>query len=86
MESLRDLDFDDLIVLHLLGKTDLTVTDIARAMSLSQPSISQRLGKISKAFVMTENLLQKKGRTVTLTNEGRQIAKRASAAIKALQG
>lgn len=85
LEAMRTLDFDDLIILHLLGKGDLTVTAIAKSMSLSQPSISQRLRKISKAFAAA-SLIERAGRGIALSPYGQEISKRASAAIKALQG
>lgn len=87
LEAMRSLDFDDLIILHLLGKTELTVTAIAISMGLSQPSISQRLRKIAKAFSLeTSCLICREGRGIALTPKGKELSSRASAALKSLQG
>lgn len=78
MDKLRLLDFDDLYLLRLL-LNGASVTGSARQLGLTQPAITQRLRKIERVFACP--IVQKSGRSVTLTREARAVCERASAAL-----
>jgi len=78
MKKLRLLNFDDLFLLKLLLE-DTKVTAVADRLGLTQPAVTQRVRKIEKVFQST--ILQKAGRRVRLTEEGRSICNRAVAAL-----
>lgn len=82
MNKLRLLNFDDLFLLRLLLQ-DATITSIARQLGLTQPAVTQRLRKVERVFDVL--LMQRSGRTVRLTDEGRAICNKAAMAL-ALMG
>lgn len=78
MNKLRFLNFDDLFLLQLLLDGS-TVTATAQRLGLTQPAVTQRLRKIEGIFGC--KLMQRAGRRVRLTDEGRALCERASGAI-----
>ena len=83
MSRLRLLDFDDLFLLsHLLEGNTIAAT--AKQLGLTQPAITQRVRKIERVFV--ETILQKAGRHVRLTKEGRAICVKAADALALMRG
>jgi DNA-binding transcriptional LysR family regulator len=82
MNKLRFLNFDDLYLLQLLLE-GATVTATAQRLGLTQPAVTQRLRKIEGIFEC--KLMQRTGRRVRLTDEGRALCNRAVGAI-ALMG
>lgn len=82
MNKLRFLNFDDLYLLQLLLE-GATVTATAQRLGLTQPAVTQRLRKIEGIFDC--RLMQRTGRRVRLTDEGRALCNRAVGAI-ALMG
>src|SRR4051812_26715024 len=78
ISRLRLLDFDDLFLLgHLLEGATIAAT--AKQLGLTQPAIPQRVRKIERVFA--EAILQKAGRHVRLTKEGRAICIKAADAL-----
>lgn len=78
MSRLRLLDFDDLFLLsHLLEGNTIAAT--AKQLGLTQPAITQRVRKIERVF--GEPILQKAGRHVRLTKEGRAVCVKAADAL-----
>jgi len=78
ISRLRLLDFDDLFLLsHLLEGSTIAAT--AKQLGLTQPAITQRVRKIERVFA--DNILQKVGRHVRLTKEGRAICVKAADAL-----
>ena len=78
MSRLRLLDFDDLFLLsHLLEGSTIAAT--AKQLGLTQPAITQRVRKIERVFA--DAILQKVGRHVRLTKEGRAICVKAADAL-----
>jgi len=77
-ERLRLLDFDDLYLLQSLQE-GLTVAATAKLLGLTQPAVTQRLRKIERVFA--EPLIERVGRYVRLTSEGRAICAKASEAL-----
>lgn len=78
MSRLRLLDFDDLFLLrHLLDGNTIAAT--AKQLGLTQPAITQRVRKIERVF--GEAILQKAGRHVRLTKEGRAVCVKAADAL-----
>lgn len=78
MNKLRFLNFDDLFLLQLLLDGS-TITATAQRLGLTQPAVTQRLRKIEGIFGC--KLMQRAGRRVRLTDEGRALCNRASGAI-----
>lgn len=78
MDQLRLLDFDDLYLLRLM-LNGASVTGVAKQLGLTQPAITQRLRKIERVFQCA--IVQKNGRSVTLTKEASALCERATAAI-----
>lgn len=78
MNKLRFLNFDDLFLLQLLLE-GATVTATAQRLGLTQPAVTQRLRKIEGIF--GHKLMQRAGRRVRLTDEGRALCNRAVGAI-----
>lgn len=79
---LRHLDVDDLYLLSFLGDGK-RLADSARALSLSQPAITQRVHKIEQA--MGFDLLERSLRGTRLTERGLFVCRRASEAIVSLE-
>jgi len=77
-ERLRLLDFDDLYLLQSLQE-GLTVAATAKLLGLTQPAVTQRLRKIERVFA--EPLIERVGRYVRLTGEGRAICTKAAEAL-----
>ncbi len=77
----RSLSVDDLYIMDGLGN-GLKVGEIARQLSLTQSAVSQRLQKISALFA--DPLFQKSGRSLALTNAGRDLATRSTQALSVL--
>ena len=77
-ERLRQLDFDDLYLLQSLQE-GLTVAATAKVLGLTQPAVTQRLRKIERVFA--EPLIERVGRYVRLTSEGRAICAKAAEAL-----
>ncbi len=80
--ALRQLDFEDLCILADLLEGE-SLTAIARHMHITQPAISQRLQKLNSVF--ETDILERAGRHVRLTTQGKAIATRAAAAIHIMQ-
>lgn len=78
LNKLRFLNFDDLFLLQLLLDGS-TITATAQRLGLTQPAVTQRLRKIENIFGC--RLMQRAGRRVRLTEEGRALCNRASGAI-----
>ena len=78
MNKLRFLNFDDLFLLQLLLDGS-TITATAQRLGLTQPAVTQRLRKIEGIFGL--KLMQRAGRRVRLTDEGRALCNRAAGAI-----
>ena len=78
MNKLRFLNFDDLFLLQLLLDGS-TITATAQRLGLTQPAVTQRLRKIEGIF--GTRLMQRAGRRVRLTDDGRALCERASGAI-----
>jgi DNA-binding transcriptional LysR family regulator len=75
---LRLLDFDDLYLLrHLLEGQTLAAT--ARRLGLTQPAVTQRVRKIERVFEGA--ILERVGRNVRLTPEGRAVCAKAASAL-----
>lgn len=68
---LRGLDIDDLLVLTLLIDK-IPVTEVAKRLNLTQPAITQRLGKMRR--VLGFAIVIRLGRGVRLTNHGLSVA------------
>jgi DNA-binding transcriptional LysR family regulator len=68
---LRGLDIDDLLILSLLID-EISVTEIGDKLNLTQPAITQRLGKMRRllGFAITIRI----GRGVRLTSHGLPVA------------
>jgi DNA-binding transcriptional LysR family regulator len=82
ISRLRLLDFDDLFLLsHLLEGSTIAAT--AKQLGLTQPAITQRVRKIERVF--GEPILQKAGRHVRLTKEGRAICVKAADALSLMR-
>lgn len=80
--KLRHLDVDDLYLLRLLGDGK-RLADGARALSLSQPAITQRIHKMEEALGF--NLLERNIRGTNLTEQGLAICRNARDAIRNLE-
>lgn len=78
LDQLRLLDFDDLYLLRLL-LNGASVTGAAKQLGLTQPAITQRLRKIERVFQCP--VVQRHGRSVSLTKEAASLCERATAAI-----
>jgi DNA-binding transcriptional LysR family regulator len=82
VSRLRLLDFDDLFLLsHLLEGHTIAAT--AKQLGLTQPAITQRVRKIERVFA--EPILEKVGRHVRLTKEGRAVCLRATDALQLMR-
>lgn len=82
VSRLRLLDFDDLFLLsHLLDGNTIAAT--ARQLGLTQPAITQRVRKIERVF--GQAMLQKAGRHVRLTRDGRAICVKARDALSLMR-
>lgn len=68
---LRGLDIDDLIILALLIDK-ISVTDIGNKLNLTQPAITQRLGKMRRLLGFA--IVIRIGRGVRLTSHGLAVA------------
>lgn len=79
---LRYLDVDDIYLLSLLGDGK-RLTDSAKALSLSQPAITQRIHKIEQALGVA--LLERSVRGTFLTERGLFICRSASDALQELE-
>lgn len=84
IDQLRFLSVDDLLILMFLSQEQISVTEVAHKLKLTQPAITQRLRKMEEAF--SEKLIERKGRGIQLTAFGKAQAERATAALSALQG
>jgi DNA-binding transcriptional LysR family regulator len=75
---LRGLDIDDLLILTLLID-GISVTGIGEKINLTQPAITQRLGKMRRllGFAITIRV----GQSVKLTNHGLPVAMAAREAL-----
>ena len=81
--KLRFLDIDDLIILSkLFSGSSLVAT--SRTLGLSQPAVSNRLRKIEQVFATS--IVEKKGRSVSLSDRGYMICRRANDSLKILIG
>ena len=78
---LRRLDMDDLYLLKL-SHEGLRCADIAKALGLSFPAISQRVKKITAS--LETPIFKKSGNNLILTPSGKEAAFRASAVIDSL--
>jgi DNA-binding transcriptional LysR family regulator len=78
MNPLRQLGFDDLLIMKGLGE-GLSLTKLSKVLNISQPAVTQRLRKIEDAFEL--KLVERDGRTLRLTPEGRQLASKSDAAL-----
>lgn len=83
-DNLRFLSVDDLLILMHLSQENMSVTEVARKLQLTQPAVTQRLRKMEDAF--GKKIIERKGRGVQLTAFGRNIAERATSALVVLQG
>jgi DNA-binding transcriptional LysR family regulator len=83
IEQLRFLAVDDLLILMHLANDQLSVTAVAEKLSLTQPAVTQRIRKMEEVF--GHKLIERKGRGIQLTAFGSAQAKRATAALTALQ-
>jgi DNA-binding transcriptional LysR family regulator len=82
MHQLRLLSVDDLMILRGLHE-GLSVTSIGHKLGLSQPAITQRIRKMEDAFSV--KLLEKEGRGVKLSAEGKVVAQKAISALAILE-
>jgi DNA-binding transcriptional LysR family regulator len=75
---LRGLDIDDLLILTMLID-GISVTGIGEKINLTQPAITQRLGKMRRllGFAITIRV----GQSVKLTNHGLPVAMAAREAL-----
>lgn len=76
--KLRGLDIDDLLVLTML-EDDVSVTDIARKLCLTQPAVSQRIAKIRNLTGVCPAI--KTGRKLTITSQGKILCLAAKEAL-----
>lgn len=76
---LRALDFDDMTILALMYE-NVTGTNCAKILNITQPAVSQRMRKISG--VLPFKLFNPEGRVIALTPEGRVFASACKVAIK----
>lgn len=83
IDQLRFLAVDDLLILMHLANDQLSVTAVAAKLSLTQPAVTQRIRKMEEVF--KQKLIERKGRGIQLTHFGLEQAKRATAAVAALQ-
>ena len=81
MNQLRHLNFDDLLLLKLLLE-GLSLTAIAKRLSLTQPAVTQKVRKMEDIFGTI--FLKKSGRGLSLTEEGKAICTRAAGAVAIL--
>lgn len=82
MHQLRLLNVDDFMILRGLHE-GLSVTSVGHKLGLSQPAITQRIRKMEDVFSI--KLLEKEGRGVKLSQEGRRIALKALSALEILE-
>lgn len=68
---LRSIDIDDLIILALLID-EISVTEIGHKLNLTQPAITQRLGKMRRLLGFA--IVIRIGRGVRLTSHGLSVA------------
>ena len=80
--TLRHLDVDDFYLLKLLGQ-GLRLTDAAKALSLSQPAITQRIYKIENA--LSTQILDRTSRTTLLTEKGIAMCQKFSKIIEQVE-
>jgi|GEM_PF-999787 len=83
MHQLRLLNVDDFLILRFLHE-GISVTAIGQRMGLSQPAVTQRIRKMEEAF--TRKILEKEGRGVRLTRDGKRLAVKAIKALTAFEG
>lgn len=79
---LRHLDVDDLYLLTFLGEGK-RLADVARALSLSQPAITQRVHKIEQTLNIA--LLERSSRGTRITETGLSICRHAREAMLQLE-
>lgn len=79
---LRHLDVDDLYLLTFLGEGK-RLADVARALSLSQPAITQRVHKIEQTLGLA--LLERSSRGTRLTESGLSMCRHAREAMVQLE-
>lgn len=79
--KLRGLDIDDLIVLVMMAD-EISVTEIAKKMHLTQPAISQRLSKIRNLTGVC--IAYRSGRKMKMTTNGLILACGAKEALLTL--
>lgn len=79
---LRHLDVDDIYLLMLLGEGK-KLADVARALSLSQPAITQRVHKIEQTLSIS--IMERSSRGTRLTGIGLAICRRAGDAMVQLE-
>ncbi|MCX6117767.1 MAG: LysR family transcriptional regulator [Proteobacteria bacterium] len=80
---LRHLDMDDFYLLKLLGEGQ-RLTDAAKALSLSQPAITQRMYKIENAIGI--KVLDRSSRTTLITSEGKMFCENVAKILSQLEG
>ncbi|MEY4630109.1 MAG: hypothetical protein RIQ81_229 [Pseudomonadota bacterium] len=79
MHQLRLLNVDDFMILRGLHE-GLSVTSVGHKLGLSQPAITQRIRKMEDVFGI--KFLEKEGRGVKLSHDGRRIALKALSALE----
>ncbi len=82
MEKLRFLDIEDLYLLILLSR-GLQVSEVAKAMHVTQPAISQRLIKINNGLGFRVHT--KIGVKVVMTDKGKLLADAAKSCVEILE-
>lgn len=82
MEKLRFLDIEDLYLLILLS-TGIPVSEVAKAMHVTQPAVSQRLKKMNDHLPFKIQI--KVGRFVKMTEKGKLLAEAAKSCVDILE-
>lgn len=76
---IRGIDIDDLLILEMLLE-NVSVTESAKFLSLTQPAVSQRIAKMRQIFG-DKILMNRK-----LTKKGRDLAEAAKKSIELIVG
>lgn len=79
--QIRQLNADDLLILHYLGQ-GLSQTEIGKRLFLTQPAISQHMTKISK--LTDKPICTITTRKTVLTDHGRMLCQVASETLQRL--
>ncbi len=81
IEKFRNMDICDLLVISCLSESH-NLASVAEILQMSQSAVSQRIRKIQNNH--NGRIFTKKGRTIELTSEGRDLAKKVTPALLCL--